>query len=136
LKLGDFVPAENALRAAQNLEDDGWTNLYLGNLYLQTRDLERAEAECHLAHEKRPDLTAPLWCLGDVKEAKRDYEAAKKMDLLALELDSTCHESLARLGRQLLRKGQLDEGANLIREALRLEPSSAVASTMREKYQL
>jgi tetratricopeptide (TPR) repeat protein len=133
LRLGDLNSAETSLRSSQHLEDDGWARLYLGNVYERRKEYDKAEAEFYLAHEKRPDLTTPLWCLGDVKDARGDPTEAERLYRLALDLDAGCHEALARIGRLRFRLGELDEAAEFARLALEIDPDSTVARRIHEK---
>jgi tetratricopeptide (TPR) repeat protein len=80
---GDFAGAKEVMQAAveagvDGQEDTEWCRVQLGNLYVQTGQLDSAAKHFNLSLLLRPGFAPAYAGLGDVAQSRKDYAAAFK----------------------------------------------------------
>ena len=136
LHLGEVEEAERALRAAVELDDNGWAHLYLGNLYYGEQDWDAALREFHAAGKTLPGLNVPLWCAGDIHREAGDLEESERYYRKAVEVGPSDPAALARLGRLLIERGNRADGAAYINRALEKDATCKVALKWKRRYKV
>ena len=127
LYLGQIDRAEVALQTALDLEDNGWSRLYLGNIHYRGGEYKLAEKQYKLGRRFLSDLAAPLWCIADVRWAAGDLVGGEDYYRQAAALEPDDAGTLARLGRFLIETERREEGEPYLRKALACDPTDSFA---------
>lgn len=136
LHLGEVEEAERALRAAIELDDNGWAHLYLGNLFYGEQDWDAALREFQAAGKTLPALNVPLWCAGDIYREAGDLDESERYYRKAVEVEPSDAAALARLGRLLMERGNRADGAAYIKRALEEDATCKVALKWKRRYKV
>ena len=84
--------------------DDGWTNLFMGNLYCGLSCYDEAESHFKRAIELLPDVACPHWCLADVYDKQGYWSHTEKQYRRAVEIDPSDTKSKQKLDERLANK--------------------------------
>jgi tetratricopeptide (TPR) repeat protein len=134
--LNKLKKAESMFKTAISLNDDGWGHLYLGNLFFTKKDWDGAAAEFRKGRRLLPNNATPIWCLADVYRAKGDIVRSESFYRMAVKIEPSSTNALARLGRLLLEENRKIEGTEYIKQALEQDESCRVALKWKKQYKI
>jgi tetratricopeptide (TPR) repeat protein len=136
LELQDIDEAERVLKSSLVRNENGWTRLYLGNLYWRKRDLASAEEQFRFALDLMPNDSVPRWCLGDILDAADRLEEAEAQFRWALTVNPSDGCAHARLGRLLLETDRVEEGTMHTFASLDLDMNDRIALNTFKRFRL
>jgi len=129
-----------ALELLQSLAErrpgEAWVHVSLGYLYQQLDLISEAESSFRRAVASDPDLARAHAALGNALVSQGDHASAAEAYREAIVLDPADHTSLNNLAWVYAVQGvRLDEGLQLSRRALQLDPDSPTyLDTLAELY--
>jgi len=100
VKLGDRDKAVQYYKKALELNiSDGWTHLYIGNVFYAKHQFQDALKWFFEALKLIPEVPAPYWCIANAYEKINDFENADIFYKKAVEVDpddDQAHRLLAK----------------------------------------
>ncbi len=118
---------QSVQKASSLNPDSAAHHTLLGLIYLEEKDLTRAEATLRRALEIDPDRDGALAALGDVLMNMRRPEEARRLLEKAIARQPSLVEVRLALGRVYSKMGRFGEATRQMSEAVRLDPRLAVA---------
>lgn len=77
--------------------EDGWTRLYMGNLFFALACYDEAVAEFQKAMELLPDVSCPHWCLAEVYAKQGYWSRTEHHFRRAVEVDPSGDDAKRKL---------------------------------------
>ncbi len=131
--MGELEEAERLLRIAVTLdESDHWTHLYLAELLENQDKTVEAEQEILHAYELAPTEPLPRIMLGNLYTSQGKKTEAEQNYRYAVDLNSDDAQSCFKLAQFLIDNDEVDEGAQWLDKALKIEPDHEKARLLRE----
>lgn len=117
---------ENAYRRAIELDAEfSLAYAHLGRFYRKTGKADQSEENYQKAISSSNDLITII-LVAEVLQSDNRFEDSEKLLRKALEFDSDNPTVLFLLGQALVRRGNLDEAANVLNKSIRISPYSFV----------
>ncbi|MFA6135043.1 MAG: tetratricopeptide repeat protein [Phycisphaerae bacterium] len=130
----DHYRTEIQRKAYDNRPQDPELLLDLGELLMDTNDLQEAEDSFRQAIEAADDNASAHYCLGELLLRKQDWPAAEASLRKSLELDEKYPGAHLKLAEALIRQKKVQEGAKHL--VLELRHRGSDAEVLKEAGQL
>jgi tetratricopeptide (TPR) repeat protein len=126
-----FPEAEYHLRRAVELRPgDGWTHVYLANLYWIQGDDHAAVTEFRAAIQAAPNDSLPLWSLADFYRVREEWESAAALYEAALKLEPADQVAWMNFAKLEKERGNFAEARAYLEQAIELDPDYEKAKSL------